>query len=380
VRYYRQGVDIASEGLALNVAATAASDRERRELASWQTKARERLRALDSTPASTAGSSRRSAPLAKASAQPADKPSAAKADAEEQKLRAAVEADILDHSPGVSWEDIAGCEDAKRCLQEMVVLPALRADLFTGLRAPARGLLLFGPPGTGKTLLAKACATESQATFFSISASSLTSKWVGEAEKLVRTLFTLAAERAPSVIFVDEIDSILSARSAGEHEASRRLKTEFLVCMDGLGSESEKQRVVVLAASNRPDELDDAVRRRLVRRIYVPLPDEAGRRALFARLLGGNAAFALPKREMEQLVALSEGYSGSDLHALCREAALAPLRELGDQLATVAASRVRPLQLRDFTAALGVIRPSVAPEQLKHLEDWDRQFGSRACA
>jgi spastin len=291
------------------------------------------------------------------------------------KLRALLETEVLDSSPGVRWADVAGLEEAKRALHEAVVLPTLRADLFTGLRAPAKGLLLFGPPGTGKTLLAKAVATESNATFFAISAASLTSKWVGEAEKLVRTLFALAEERAPSVVFIDEIDSILSARSSAEHEASRRLKTEFLVQMDGAGSDGTK-RVVVLGATNRPEELDEAVRRRLVKRIYIPLPDAPARESLLKRTLDGAPA-SLPPAELQKLVAATDGYSGSDLAALCREAALAPLREVPpDKLATMPASKVRPIGYKDFEAAMRVIRPSVDSQQLKHFIDWDNQFGA----
>ena len=161
-------------------------------------------------------------------------------------------------------------QKAKQQLQEMVILPATRPDLFKGLRAPTRGLLLYGPPGNGKTMLAKAVATESSCTFLAISASTLTSKWVGEGEKLVRKLFEVAHERAPSIIFIDEIDSVLSARSSNENEASRRLKTEFLIQFDGVNKGGGQ--VFVVGASNRPEELDDAVRRRLAKRIHIPLP------------------------------------------------------------------------------------------------------------
>ncbi|RXH69617.1 hypothetical protein DVH24_037401 [Malus domestica] len=189
----------------------------------------------------------------------------------EPRLLEHVSNEIMDKDPTVRWNDIAGLEHAKKCVTKMVIWPLLRPDIFKGCRSPGKGLLLFGPPGTGKTMIGKAIAGEAKATFFYISASSLTSKWIGEGEKLVRALFGVASCRQPAVIFVDEIDSLLSQRkSEGEHESSRRLKTQFLIEMEGFDSGSEQ--ILLIGATNRPQELDEAARRRLTKRLYIPLP------------------------------------------------------------------------------------------------------------
>ncbi|KAL5537742.1 hypothetical protein UlMin_045393 [Ulmus minor] len=292
----------------------------------------------------------------------------------EEKLAEMINTSIVDRSPSVKWEDVAGLEKAKQALMEMVILPTKRRDLFTGLRRPARGLLLFGPPGNGKTMLAKAVASESAATFFNVSASSLTSKWVGEGEKLVRTLFMIARSRQPSVIFIDEIDSVMSTRMANENEASRRLKSEFLIQFDGVTS-NNNDLVIVIGATNKPQELDDAVLRRLVKRIYVPLPDEELRRVLLRHKLKGQA-FSLPGGDVERLARETEGYSGSDLQALCEEAAMMPIRELGENILTIKANQVRPLRYEDFRKAMNVIRPSLNKSKWEELEKWNQEFGS----
>ncbi|KAL5574310.1 hypothetical protein UlMin_023907 [Ulmus minor] len=222
------------------------------------------------------------------------------------KLYLMINTSIVDRSPNIKWEDIVGLEKPKQALMEMVILPTKRRDLFTGLQRPARGFLFFGPPGNGKTMLAKAVASELAVTFFNVSASSLTSKSVGEGEKLVWTLFMIARSRQPFVIFIDEIiynfseinlclriNCIMSTRMANENEASRRLKSEFLIQFYGVTSNSN-DLVVVIGATNKPQELDEAVLRRLVKRIYVPLPDEALRRVLLKYKLKGQA-FSLPE-------------------------------------------------------------------------------------
>ncbi|XP_034323899.1 spastin-like isoform X3 [Crassostrea angulata] len=286
--------------------------------------------------------------------------------------------EILDTGPTVTFKDIAGQEAAKEALQEIVILPALRPELFTGLRAPARGLLLFGPPGNGKTMLAKAVANESNATFFNISASSLTSKWVGEGEKLVRAMFVIARELQPSVVFMDEIDSLLCERREGENDASRRLKTEFLVHFDGVSgiAGSGDDKVLIMGATNRPQELDNAVLRRFVKRVYVRMPNKDTRKGMLCHLLSkhGNP---LSSQELDHIARLTEGYSGSDLNALAKDAALGPIRGLSaKEVKTVDANQVRNIKKEDFEEALRRIRRSVAPDSLKQYEDWNSEYGA----
>jgi len=282
--------------------------------------------------------------------------------------------EIVEGGASVTWEDIAGQDTAKQALQEIVILPALRPELFTGLRAPARGLLLFGPPGNGKTMLAKAVAHESNSTFFNISASTLTSKFVGEGEKLVRALFAVARELQPSIVFIDEIDSLLTERKENEHEASRRLKTEFLVEFDGLHADAE-ERILVMGATNRPHELDEAALRRFPKRVYVTLPDQLTRVTLLQRLLSKHNN-PLSKIQLEKMARLTDGYSGSDLTALAKDAALGPIRELdAEQVKCMNPDQVRNIDFQDFVEALKRIRCSVSPTTLDSYEKWNRSYG-----
>ncbi|XP_017084080.1 spastin isoform X2 [Drosophila eugracilis] len=293
----------------------------------------------------------------------------------EQKLVQLILDEIVEGGAKVEWTDIAGQDVAKQALQEMVILPSVRPELFTGLRAPAKGLLLFGPPGNGKTLLARAVATECSATFLNISAASLTSKYVGDGEKLVRALFAVARHMQPSIIFIDEVDSLLSERSSNEHEASRRLKTEFLVEFDGLPGNPDGDRIVVLAATNRPQELDEAALRRFTKRVYVSLPDEQTRELLLNRLLQKQGS-PLDTEALRRLAKITDGYSGSDLTALAKDAALEPIRELNvEQVKCLDISAMRAITEQDFHSSLKRIRRSVAPQSLNSYEKWSQDYG-----
>ncbi|ESO97992.1 hypothetical protein LOTGIDRAFT_143345 [Lottia gigantea] len=282
--------------------------------------------------------------------------------------------EVVDQGPTVSFKDIAGQEIAKQALQEIVILPALRPELFTGLRAPARGLLLFGPPGNGKTMLAKAVANESNAVFFNISASSLTSKWVGEGEKLVRALFSAARELQPAVIFMDEIDSLLCERREGENDASRRLKTEFLVQFDGVNSEAE-DKILVMGATNRPQELDDAVLRRFAKRVYVAMPNVDTRRKMLANLLVKHDN-PLTSRELDKLSRLLGKNNNSKVyysqkHWKWHQNIFYPTLSILNYLQF----QVRNMQMSDFTEALRRIRISVPPDSLLKFEKWNEEYG-----
>jgi len=285
--------------------------------------------------------------------------------------------EILDRSPSVTWDDIAGLESAKTAVEEVVSWPILRPDIFKAdsLRNPPKGVLLFGPPGTGKTMIGKAIVSDSRATFFSISASSLTSKWIGDGEKMVRALFAVARCYQPAVIFIDEIDSLLSIRNETENEASRRMKTEFLVQIDGAAT-SNADRILLIGATNRPQELDEAVRRRLTKKLYIPLPDLPARVALIHKLMSKQAN-TLTDQQIEFIGQQTQGYSGSDLHALCVEAAFGPIRALRVKIRDVTADQVRPVSVEDFEGALIQVKASVGESEVQSYIEFNNRFGTK---
>ena len=278
----------------------------------------------------------------------------------------------------VSFDDIAGQDTAKQALREMTVLPSLNPELFQGLLSPPKGLLLFGPPGNGKTLLAKAVAAKTDSTFLCMSASVLTSKWVGEGEKLVKALFAVARKLQPSVIFVDEVDSILRERKESEHEASRRLKTEFFIEMDGLMNDPN-DRVITIGATNRPNDLDDAILRRFSKRIYVGLPDLSARISLLKRVMSQTRQTSdLNDEDYSKIAGMTEGFSGSDLTDLAKAAAICPVRELTEEeVKSVDPASIRAIGVKDFETALHskTVRMTVTSQSLDSYQKWNEQFG-----
>ncbi|ORY39187.1 katanin p60 ATPase-containing subunit A-like 1 [Rhizoclosmatium globosum] len=294
---------------------------------------------------------------------------------------------MLELNPNVRWTDIAGQEEAKTLLAEALVMPALMPEFFKGIRRPWRGILMCGPPGTGKTMLAKAVATECNTTFFNISASSISSKWRGESEKLVRTLFQMARLHSPSTIFIDEIESISSTRGgASEHETSRRVKTELLVQMDGVGSSLIKSLdgrdpvVMVLAATNLPWLLDEAMRRRLEKRIYIGPPDLLAREQMLRISL--KDVDVEEDVDVEDIAKRVQGFSGADIATLCRDAAMMKLREKMRSVKPSELNLLKPEDLKlpvsksDFEAALLKVQSSLSSADFERYDQWLADYGS----
>ncbi|KIJ38492.1 hypothetical protein M422DRAFT_210925 [Sphaerobolus stellatus SS14] len=326
-------------------------------------------------------------------------------DTEDDKLRGSLSNAILKETPNVKWEDVAGLDGAKESLKEAVILPIKFPHLFTGKRTPWRGILLYGPPGTGKSFLAKAVATEAKGTFFSLSSSDLVSKWMGESEKLVKNLFTLARENKPAIIFIDEVDSLCGTRSEGENDATRRIKTEFLVQMNGVGHDDTG--VLVLGATNIPWTLDPAIKRRFEKRIYIPLPGPEARKRMF-ELNVGNTPCELNQKDYKKLAEMTNGYTGSDIHIIVRDALMQPVRKVlsathfkqvevpdsdkpkwtpcspGDTEGVEKAwtelesdeLQEPPLRVNDFIRAIENVRPTVTHEDIRKHEEWTNDSGA----
>ncbi|KAK6155398.1 hypothetical protein DH2020_009646 [Rehmannia glutinosa] len=289
--------------------------------------------------------------------------------------------DVIRHKEiDVKFDDVGALDNIKDALKEIVILPLQRPELFCKgqLRKPCRGILLFGPPGTGKTMLAKAVATEAGANFFNISLSSITSKWYGDSEKVVKAIFSLASKVAPSVLFIDEVDSVFGRRKESEHEVTRKVKCEFMLNWDGLLTK-DTERVIVLAATNRPFDLDEAVIRRMPRRFMVNLPDITNRSKILKVILAKEDLSG--DVDFDSIAHMTDGFSGSDLKNLCVAAAYRPVREIvkkdkrkcpeGKQ------AEIRPLNMQDFKYACDQVRASVSSRSRSMVEllQWNEVYG-----
>ena len=238
--------------------------------------------------------------------------------------------EVLVEIPDITWKQVGGLEETKQELKEAVEWPLKYPDVFERLQTkPPKGILLFGPPGTGKTLLAKAVANESECNFIAVKGPELLSKWVGESEKGVREIFRKARQASPSIIFFDEIDALVPKRGTyqGSSHVTESVVSQILTELDGM---EELKNVTILAATNRPDMLDEALLRpgRLERHIYVPAPDEESRKKIFEVYLGGDTGSILAGDvDIDSLVKQTDGYVGADIESLVREAKMEAMRE-----------------------------------------------------
>lgn len=248
----------------------------------------------------------------------------------------------------VEFNSIGGLDSIKQALYELVILPLRRPELFSygKLLGPQKGVLLYGPPGTGKTMLAKAIAKESGAVFINVRISDLMSKWFGDAQKLVAAVFSLAYKLQPAIIFIDEVDSFLGQRRTTDHEALTNMKTEFMALWDGFTTD-QNARVMVLAATNRPSELDEAILRRLPQAFEIGIPDRKERAQILKVILKGERVEE--NIDLDNIAAMCEGYTGSDLLELCKQAAYFPIRDLLDDEKKGKSSHLpRPLSQADL--------------------------------
>lgn len=273
--------------------------------------------------------------------------------------------------PNVHFSDIAGLEDVKEAIKIRMIYPLKHPEIYSAYgKKMGGGVLLYGPPGTGKTMIAKAIACEVGATFYAVKGSDIVSKWVGESEQNINALFEEARKNELSIIFIDEIDSLLGKRGVDNHNDKR--VNEFLQQIDGFSSDSS--RLLLLGATNRPWDLDSAAMRsgRFSEKIYVPLPDKKARKFLFDKYLKG-----LPLAsdcDIERLVGLSEGMSGADINEVCDSAKIEPLKESILRREKDGDSGLIEITFNDFKKAFAKVRPSVTKEELRKLDDFAKQY------
>ena len=230
---------------------------------------------------------------------------------------------IFEEKINIKFDDIIELDEAKDIIMESIIFPKYLPNFYKGLREPFKGILLFGPPGAGKTLLAKSIASEIAGGFFNVKASFFTSKWVEEKEKLVKILFEMAKEISPSIIFIDEIDSIVRIKEKNTHSYDIRILNEFLIQIDRLNL---NDNVLVVATTNKPFDLDEVILRRFQKAIYIPLPSKEGRKKMFKLFMKNNEYESCIN--FDKLAEITEGYNGTDIYNLCKESTYVTLRKI----------------------------------------------------
>ncbi|XP_072300438.1 fidgetin [Eucyclogobius newberryi] len=284
-----------------------------------------------------------------------------------------VSTEVLQPGPPVDWSDIAGLEMVKATIKEEIMWPLLRPDMFNGLATLPRSLLLFGPRGTGRTLLARCMATQLGAVFLRLSGSALVTKWLSEGEKILQASFLMARCRQPAVLFISDIELLLSAQLS-EDSPVKCLKAELLMQLDSVLSSAE-DHVLVVCSSSKPEEIPETLRRHFTKRLLVPLPDGGARHQIISTLLAQHN-YCLSDKEQALLVQRTEGFSGLDVAQLCHEAVVAPLHGIpASELSNMHPSQMRPVAYQDFENVFCKFQPNISQKELDMYAEWNKMFG-----